>query len=128
MRHNTRSSGGPDIATTSCRTLEYMFYCRAMGTRGRVYTPPEPAPDPRRRLCWVRVAPGATECPGVILEWRMVNGSSWAARVVYVPDPMKVKAVEDWFAREWVRVLDVSPQRSGAGAIARYRAAGGTRH
>ncbi|WP_132197596.1 MULTISPECIES: hypothetical protein [Kribbella] len=61
--------------------------------------------------------------PGLILEWRRTNSDDWQARVVYVPDPRNIRAVEMWFAQQMLRPLEPSAPSRAAQDAARYSAA-----
>lgn len=88
--------------------------------------PRDPAPDARRRHCWVlATAHERGPWPGIILEWRRNNSDDWMARVMYVPDPRDTVAIERWFAAALLRPLDAPPRGGTAQEAARYHSAGG---
>ncbi|GAA1611466.1 hypothetical protein GCM10009789_77230 [Kribbella sancticallisti] len=58
--------------------------------------------------------------PGLILEWRRTNSDDWQARVVYVPDPRRPRAVEDWFGQQLLRPMDPPAPSQAPQEAARY--------
>lgn len=96
---------------TYVRTLE------GMGSNKRY--PRQPAPDARRRHCWVLAT--ATErgpWPGLVLDWRRTRIDEWQALVVYVPRENQV--VQEWFAAGLLRPLDAPPPSRASLEAARY--------
>jgi hypothetical protein len=89
--------------------------------------PGDPAPDARRRHCWVMTtAHERGPWPGLILEWRRTSSADWQARVVYVPNPRGTRTVEMWFAAGLLRPLDPPAPSRAAQDAARYATAEST--
>jgi hypothetical protein len=67
-------------------------------------------PDLTQRFCWVlRSSDARGPWPGLIIEWRQLPSLEWSARVEYIPDHRKRKAVSDWFHESWLEVVDAWP-------------------
>ncbi|WP_405061946.1 hypothetical protein OG474_09895 [Kribbella sp. NBC_01505] len=91
-----------------------------MGTNRRY--PREEPPNNLRRHVWVR---GTADqrgpwVPGLILEWRRTPSRDWQARVIYVPSPREVMAVERWVAAALLLPVDVEPPPSRDARTAAY--------
>jgi hypothetical protein len=88
--------------------------------------PRDPAPDARRRHCWVlATANERGPWPGLILEWRRTPSDDWQARVVYVPNPRDTRTVEMWFAAGLLRPLEPPAPSRSSQETALYAAADG---
>ncbi|TDO27244.1 hypothetical protein EV643_1644 [Kribbella sp. VKM Ac-2527] len=71
------------------------------------YPRPKP-PDPLKRHCWVLGDPRGQRGPwvGLILEWQKINSEDWLARVIYVRNPKRGEAVEEWLDAGLLRPAD----------------------
>jgi hypothetical protein len=58
--------------------------------------------------------------PGLVLEWRRTSSGDWQARVVYVPDPRRNRAVEEWFAPNLLKPIDTEPPTRASKSAAMY--------
>ena len=79
-----------------------------MGVNNRHPRPNPPAP--LKRLCWVLGDNRGQRGPwvGLILEWQKINSEDWMARVIYMRNPKRGEAVEEWLMAGLLRPADSS--------------------
>jgi hypothetical protein len=84
------------------------------------YPRPRP-PDPLNRHCWVLGDNHGQQGPwvGLIMEWQKINSEDWMARVIYMRNPKRGEAVEEWLMAGLLRPAD-SPTFERIADEARY--------
>lgn len=77
--------------------------------------PRDPAPDLKRRHCWVlrnRYRNGTW--PGLIIQWDKMINDEWRAFVAYCPNPSRPdESVMEWMPRAWLRPVDTEMPGQG---------------